>query len=372
MNNQFSENRKKIADLMPENGVLILHSGKVIPDNNGELYPFSPERNFYYLTGLDTPNILFVLSKAGTEITETLYLEPFDEARAKWTGAPLSKDEAFKISGITSIKDLDEFEPDKKKKRKNFDSLFARLRLIKSDYEIENIEKAVKITENGFRNIFAAAKPGMYEYELEAHFNFALKSAGLRPAFPTIIASGKNAAVLHYNKNNTKTENGDLILVDAGASYNYYSADITRTFPINGRFTQRQKELYNIVLEGQLKIIDAVKPGLPFSELNNILLDFYARELKAAKIIKTKDDIGDYYYHNVSHMLGLLTHDVGRGSEGELKPGMVLTVEPGLYIKKEKTGIRIEDDILVTESGCRVLSSGIPKTVDEIEKNLTK
>ncbi len=211
------------------------------------------------------------------------------------------------------------------------------------------------------------AKPGMMEYEIEANFDYVLKCNGVTDyAFHTIAASGVNATVLHYSQNNTKTQEGDLILFDLGAQWNYYNADITRTFPLNGKFTERQKEIYNIVLKAMEDTMAVIRPGVPFSKLNETTRASLAEGLKGIGLIKEDSELSRYYFHGVSHYLGLDTHDVGSG-EMELKPGMVLTVEPGLYIEEEKIGIRIEDDVLVTDSGYENLSKDIIKTIEDIE-----
>lgn len=208
----------------------------------------------------------------------------------------------------------------------------------------------------------------MMEYQIESYFDFALKQHGVKDfAFKTIAASGKNATVLHYSDNNSKTEDGDLILFDVGAQYEYYNGDISRTFPVNGKFTDRQKTIYNIVLEGQQIVIDRAKAGIEFKSLNCILKDYYAKALSKIGLISNDEEVSKYYYHGVSHLLGLETHDVGRHNEGLLKSGMVMTVEPGLYIAEEGIGIRIEDNILIEDNGCRVLSKDIIKTVEDIE-----
>ena len=212
------------------------------------------------------------------------------------------------------------------------------------------------------------SKAGMMEYEIEAYFDFELKKNGVNDfAFKSIAASGINGTILHYSDNNYQTKNNDLILFDVGAQWEYYNGDITRTFPVNGKFTKRQKQIYNIVLEGQQKVINAIKPNIEFKKLNEILKEHYAIELKKIGLISFDDEVSKYYYHSVSHMLGLETHDVGRHNEGVLKEGMVFTVEPGLYIAEEEIGIRIEDNIMVTKNGCEVLSKDIIRTVDEIE-----
>jgi Xaa-Pro aminopeptidase len=217
------------------------------------------------------------------------------------------------------------------------------------------------------------SKAGMYEYELEAYFDFELKRNGVKDkAFTTITASGKNGTVLHYSENSRKTAENELVLVDCGATYKYYSGDITRTFPVNGKFTDEQRLFYNIVLEGQKKVISAVREGIEYKSLNDILKKHYAVELKKCGLIKEDSEVSKYYYHSVSHQLGLETHDAGRRNCGVLKAGMVITVEPGLYIAEKSIGIRIEDNVLVTKDGCEVLSADIVKEIDDIEKLMKK
>lgn len=225
----------------------------------------------------------------------------------------------------------------------------------------------------GVEAMMANARPGMMEYEIEAHFDFTLMQHGAREkAFQTIAAAGKRGTILHYTKNNGKTKDGDLLLVDCGAQVDWYNGDISRTFPVNGKFTERQKLVYNIVLEGQQKVIDAIRPGQPFSRLNEILKEHYLEALKEIGLVKTMADVAKYYYHGVSHYLGAETHDIGRYTERVLQPGMVLTVEPGLYIEEWGIGIRIEDDALVTEDGCEIMTKDMIKTVEEIEAFMTK
>lgn len=197
-------------------------------------------------------------------------------------------------------------------------------------------------------------------------------TAAREKAFQTIAAAGERGTILHYTKNNGKTKDGDLLLVDCGAQVDWYNGDISRTFPVNGKFTERQKLVYNIVLEGQQKVIDAIRPGQPFSRLNEILKEHYLEALKEIGLVKTMADVAKYYYHGVSHYLGAETHDIGRYTERVLQPGMVLTVEPGLYIEEWGIGIRIEDDALVTEDGCEIMTKDMIKTVEEIEAFMAK
>ncbi len=403
----FENNRKKLYNVMKDNSIAVLFSGKAPKKLGDENYAFTPLRNFYYMTGLDKQNMTVVLYKNGDICETTVFIERYDEVKAKWVGAVMLPDEVTEISGISNVSYLDEFDEifasimfNKRIENvymdfenrdfvtvgnafdlserigKNYPyinfinvhNIIAEFRMIKEDCEIEKIEKAIDITKKGIYAMMSNSRAGMMEYEIEAYFDFELKSNGVKDfAFKSITASGKNGTVLHYSDNNCKTDKNDLILCDVGAQWEYYNGDITRTFPVNGKFTPRQKEIYNIVLEGQRKVIDAIKPGLEFKKLNEILKEHYAVELKKIGLISSDDDVSKYYYHGVSHMLGLETHDVGRHNEGLLQEGMVFTVEPGLYIVEEKIGIRIEDNIVVTSNGCRVLSKDIIRTVDEIE-----
>jgi len=354
------------------------------------------------------------------EITCRIYLERYDEHTAKWDGAAMTTEKAQEISGIELVGFMDELDEHLGGARgtlvrerckivyldlehRGLDSpnspelnlagrirekfpvvtlvdahpIFARLRIVKNVDELALIQKAVEITSEGVYAFLEMVKPGMMEYELEAHWDYIVKKRGADKAFRTIMASGANATVLHYGENNCEINDGDLVLVDFGASWHYYASDVSRTFPANGKFTERQKQLYNIVLDANKKVIEACKPGLKFSELNNMVKEFYAVKLKEIGLIQEDGDVAKYYYHGVSHFLGLEVHDVGAGSmgvDGELvlEPGMAITVEPGLYIAEEKIGIRIEDDILITENGCEILTKGIIKEVDDIEAYMAR
>jgi Xaa-Pro aminopeptidase len=205
------------------------------------------------------------------------------------------------------------------------------------------------------------------EYELEAYFDFTLKSCGVKDfAFKTIAASGKNATILHYSQNNSMMNENDLILFDLGAQFEYYNADISRTFPISGKYSQRQKDVYDVVLQAQQAVTQAAKPGVPFSVLNDTAKKVLAEGCRKLGLIKEESELSEYYYHGVSHYLGLDTHDVGT-RDTVLKEGMVITNEPGLYIACEGIGIRIEDDLLISRDGAEVLSKDIIKDTFDIE-----
>ena len=406
--NIFKSNREKLYKLLPEDSFTISFSGTKKKKIGDEFYPFTPNRNFYYLTGIDEPDIVFICVKHDGNITERLFIKRYDEVKAKWTGETISPEKAKEISDIEDILYVDELYEElsnlifnnrlhyayldlenrdftmsdneimfAEKIKGNYPYLEIKnlhfeldsVRQIKEKYEIQRIKKAIEITDMGLKAVMKSLKNCEYEYEAEAEFDYVLKKNGIKDfAFKTIAASGENATVLHYSENNSKINKGDLVLFDLGAQFEYYNADITRTYPANGIFTDKQKMVYNIVLEGQQLVIDSIKPGKPFKLLNEQLKEYYAGELKKIGLIQTEEDVSKYYYHGVSHMLGLETHDVGRHNEGDLKPGYVMTVEPGLYIPEWKIGIRIEDDVYVTQNGCEVLSKDIIKTCDEIEE----
>ena len=403
----YISNRQNLAEKLDDNSAAVIFSGEEIKKMGDENFPFTPNSNFLYFTGIDRPNEILLIVKSGKEIKYTLFIEPHDEEKAKWTGAVISKDEAKEISGIEDIRYINDFYEftagvlfnkrtenfyiDLENRRfhthskeldfagevrekypyiqiKNLYNIAAELRRFKQPYEEEKLRRAIEITGMGIENMLKNVRPDMYEYELEAYFDYTLKANGVRDfAFKSIVASGKNAAVLHYSDNNCKIEDNSLVLCDVGAKFEYYCGDVTRTFPANGRFTQRQKLLYNIVLGGQKLIIDTIKPGIPFKSLNETLIKYYEEELAKIGLITEPEQVKDFYWHGVSHMLGIETHDAGRHNEGLLEEGMVLTVEPGLYIADENIGIRIEDDVIVTYDGCRLIYDGIPKTVEEIE-----
>lgn len=403
----YIKNRERLMSKVDENSVVILFAGRAPYKSADETYQFTPNRNFYYLTGIDRENIILIMTKKNGKIEETLFIEESDPIMARWVGERMKSEEAKEISGISAVDYTKNFYSSLGGifSRFNYDKLYldlerqdwnipmaeaqsmakevkekysylnikniyyyiSELRTIKQEEEIEEIRKAISITKCGIEKMMENAKSNMMEYEIEAYFDYVLTSEGVKDkAFKTIAAAGKNATVLHYSENNSKCGADDLILFDLGAQRNYYNADISRTFPVAGKFTERQKQVYNVVLKANLEVMKAVKPGIPFAELNEIAKKVLAEGCKELGLIKDDSELSKYYFHGVSHYLGLDTHDVG--DRGEiLKPGMVFTNEPGLYIPEEGIGIRIEDDLLVTEDGCENLSKDIIKTVEEIE-----
>ena len=408
-----TNNRNKVFKRMLDNSVLILFAGHAPYKRGDEKYEFSPDRNFYYVTGIDRENQIIMFLKTESARSATLYIERDNGYLAKWVGANMTEDEARLESGIEEISYLDKFYGDLsdtvfknnikhiyidlenrewdaaeseslkfanefRKKYPAVDMIdaypfFADLRMIKEPYELDLMRKAVKITTDGLEAMMKNARPGVYEYELEAYFDFVLTKNGVTDkAFKTIVASGERGTILHYSKNNCMTKDGDLVLVDCGAQYGWYCGDITRTFPVNGKYTPLQKQIYDIVLEGQRRVIETIKPGVKFSRLNETLKEFYFEELKNLGLVSSPEEVSKYCFQGVSHYLGAETHDIGRYGDRTLVPGMVLTVEPGLYIEEYGIGIRTEDDALVTENGCELLSDGFMKTTEEIEEFMGK
>lgn len=408
----FENNRKKLIESMKENSLLILFAGSAPYRSADQVYKFTPNRNFYYLTGIDEPNVIVTILKTDKEAIETVYVEREDELMAKWVGRAISKDEASEVSGIKSTKYLDEFDStissyiDKRDiskiyldlerqsinipstkaqdmantlrvkyphlKIKNIFHNIAKLRMVKNDREVELIQKAIGITKEGILAMAKNITPGMKEYEVEAYFDFKIKSLGASAhAFSTICAAGKNATVLHYEDNNQEAKDGDLILFDLGAEYDYYCSDISRTIPINGKFTDRQKQIYQIVLNAMKEVEKNTKPGLTLADLNNIAKKALAKGCMEIGLIEKEEEIGKYYFHSVGHSLGLDTHDVWI-VDSKLEEGAVITNEPGLYIEEEGIGIRLEDDLLVTKDGCINLSKDIPVEIEDIEALMSK
>ncbi|MCL1632667.1 aminopeptidase P family protein [Sporolactobacillus sp. CPB3-1] len=406
--NFFIQNRKKLYESLEDQSLTVLFAGEAAHQSADESYPFYPNRNFYYMTGIAEPKVIFAAAKFNGKIEETLFIERADPWMARWVGETITPNEAQEASGIQNIELLDKFESyvrgqfdnrvyqhlyvDLEAKSWEFTAkpsnkfaseaaviypyltihnlypVLSRFRVVKTAEEIDLIREAGKITADGIKYVLANAKPGMKEYELEAYFNFVLKSRGCTEfAFPTILASGFNGTVLHYSANTGTAENGDLVLLDLGAQYQLYNGDISYTFPINGRFTPRQKTIYDIVLRCNQEVTKMAKPGIAFKDLNNFTIQFYTEELSKIGLIRTPEELRKYYFHSVSHSLGLDTHDVGPYREMELVPGEVITNEPGLYIPEESIGIRIEDDLLITDTGAEVLTTGLPRTTEEIE-----
>lgn len=394
----YQARRKKVLAALPENSVFVFFAKR--PSEDAKRYDI--ERNFFYLTGIAEFDNVLVLSKKNGVAEEKLYIHPINPAQEKWTGKTIRSDEAKAIAKIEKIGLITEYfaevkalldydtklyllsKEDETKdysyedyfsrlilKEKlvtivNGNNILKRLRGVKDQEEADLIRKANLITNEGIKALLNNLKPGLTEYQVESYFDQAIKYHGATGfSFPTIAASGINGTCLHYSENKDLLKDGDLILFDLGASYQTYCADVSRTFPINGKFTERQKLVYEIVLNGQKLIEKTVKPGYTTRELNQILIDYFAVELAKIGLIKDKSEVTKYYFHGVSHHLGMDCHDFCLYEK--LEAGAIISNEPGLYIPEWNIGIRIEDDLYLTEDGCINLSAGIIKEVAEIE-----
>jgi len=406
--NQYSSRRNRVLNALPENSALMLFSGRAPMRSEDESYPFSVNRSFYYLTGLDKEDMVLLMYRLDGINREMLFILPFDETLARWVGGRMLKEEASEKSGIREVETVDELDEvvsslmNRSRKHPDFEFYFdfwhytmdqedtpasryakklmerypymitkdifpiiARMRLVKDENEIACIRNAIHITNLGIQQMMRTCKPGLSEMSMEGVFDFVLFQANCRnKAFDTIAASGQRATILHYHDNNQIMNDGELFLCDLGATYDYYCADISRTFPVNGQFTARQQEIYSIVLNAQKIMEENARAGMKMKDLNQMIVDYYKEELPKHGLSK---DVREYYFHSVSHHLGLDTHDIDGGLGQVLEAGNVITNEPGLYIADEGIGIRIEDDLLITEEGCEVLSREIIKQVDDIE-----
>lgn len=400
MVNNIKTRRAKFLEKINNNSIVILFSGKHNPNTNDD---FFVNRNFFYLSNISQENSYLVFLKKNNKFEEYIFIDKQDKKLEKWFGKKLSSIDVNAISGIkkNNILTNDIFEKKinfllqenkieniyldlhnnenvineiktKYSNYKIFDcyAIISELRMIKDDCEINNVIKAINITNLGFKRIIRELKlkkNNKKEFEIFNAFNNEILNHGTHEiAFKSIIASGINACYLHYPTPYATILKNDLLLCDVGSAFNHYASDITRTIPVNGKFSQQQKKIYEIVLACNKKIIELIKPGITIEYLQKKAKSFLSQQCLEKKIIKKKFEINKYYYHNVSHYLGLDVHDVC--VKTKLKPGMVITVEPGLYIKEKKIGIRIEDDILITKNGHKCLSSMIAKEIKDIEK----
>jgi Xaa-Pro aminopeptidase len=335
-----------------------------------DLAEYQQERNFYYLTGFDEPNAILLLDAASEPPQEILFLPDRRPSEERWSGPKLGPGpDAEKATGFPRVLSTSDFTAilNKASERaksvydlKDVESQIAQLRQVKSSSEIALLEKAIQITLKAHTAAARAIAPGVMEYEVEAALEYEFRRNGAeRPGFPSIVGSGPFATILHYDKSERRMQSGDVVVIDIGAEYSGYSADVTRTYPVSGKFSDRQREIYQIVLEAQKAAIARIKPGIRISELHQTAMGH----------IRSKG-FERYFTHGTTHHIGLHVHDVGDASR-PLEPNMVITVEPGIYIPEEQIGVRIEDDILVTETGFRILSP-FPKEIHEIEALVNK
>lgn len=414
----FKNNRKKLVQRLAPNSIAILNANDEMPRSADGVHHFRQNSDLFYLTGIDQEKTILVLfpNCVRTGFEEVLFIRRTNEHLTTWEGHKYTKEEAKATSGIEKIFWTDEFDsvfpslmylaencylnlnehgrmssvvPDK-------DLRFARslklqyplheycrlapilhdLRAIKSDIEIDLIKEAVGITKKAYERILKFVRPGVYEFEIEAEIQHEfLRNRATGPAYHSIVASGKNSCILHYVDNNQECKEGDVLLMDFGAEYANYAADLSRTIPVSGRYTDRQKEVYNAVLRVMKEATNMLRPGTLLDDYHKEVGKVMEKELiqlglldatEVAEQNPSKPLYKKYFMHGTSHFLGLDVHDVGSRYK-PIQPGMVFTCEPGIYIKEEGLGIRIENDILVTANGPVDLMAGFPIEVEEIE-----
>ena len=411
----FRNNREKLLALLDDHSVCVILSGTLLRQSGDQYFPFEVDRNFFYLTGLNEPNLTLVMVKNGEESEHQLFLPPINERMERSNGAALRPERVTEISGITQvaytsaqlqvsdyvgsaggrlftkvyfdylpyptwenpalisfISELKTVSPYVSIASAN--SLIHGLRFIKQEEEISAIRKAISLTWEGLSNALNHLGSGREEYLVRLDFEDPIKQKNHRVGFSSIVAAGINITTMHHSPGSAKCLEGEMLLFDVGAEHNFYSADISRTYPISGKFNERQRFLYEVVLKMQLECIAMMKPGALFKEVGDTARSVAIRELKQAGIITADDEVDKYYLHGVCHPLGLNVHDVRPlGEPGlALQKGVVCTIEPGLYFSEWGFGVRIEDDVLITEDGNEVLSTAIPKSVEDIERFMAR
>lgn len=426
----FAERRARVFEQMGPDAVLLLPSTPTYLRNNDVEHEYRADSDLYYLTGFCEPSSLAVLSTGRGEHPFVLFLRARDPARELWDGARVGLDGARTMFGADASRDIEELDQaladyllDRRRvyyaagrDRTMDDKVFAalgnarrrarkgrfaptelvepstivhELRWRKDEAELATMQRAADISAKGFERALAVASPGTYEYEVEAELRGCFRRMGSeRPAYQPIVASGPNACTLHYVTNDRRMEDGDLLLIDAGAESGGYASDVTRTFPVNGRFSPAQKRVYEAVLRAQLVAIDAVRPGATMPEVHQLAVRSLTESMVELGLLEgtideliEREDYKRFYMHGTSHWLGMDVHDVGLdwvdGAPRKFEPGCVLTVEPGLYIRPDDErapaeyrgiGVRIEDDVAVTDGAPRVLTARIPKDVAALER----
>ena len=403
---EFIKRQKYLLEQIGKNSITIVGAG----------FKPAPTSDFYYLTGFDESDAFAVFVPGRAEGEYILFSQEKDPKQELWEGlrigqqkacADYGANQAFSINKADTILpdlianreqvyfNLDNYEsimqwikPLRDKERTginvptdfiNVGKIIHEMRIIKDETEIALLRKAAQISAAAHLRAMQACRPGMFEYELEAELSYEfVKNGGRRPAFENIVASGANACILHYIENDKELKDGDLILIDAGVEYKHYAGDISRTFPVNGKFTTEQKAIYQAVLDTQLAVIEHIRPGVSWLDLQHISERVITKKLIELNLLHGEiDDLlqkrafEPFYMHKIGHWLGLDCHDVGRYKVTDewrkLEPGMVLTVEPGIYIAEQGIGVRIEDDVLITKDGCEVLTADLPKTIEEID-----
>lgn len=406
----FTEHRKKAEALMEDGSIIVSYAGQPLHTNEDDYYDFEVNSQFFWLTGLEREGQILLITKLEGKVSEYLFIDEPDDFSERWTGKMPKKKDVSEVSGIPeesvrynpgmdrlisrfagagkikvvyfdlfreSPEDAPDYNAVKAKAfadiyphivQKNLHDLIGPLRAVKDEYELSCMRKAAEITDAALDEVLRRLRPGLMEYQVQTIFEASCRWQGSKKqAFGTIAGSGVNACSMHYVTNDCEIADGSLILLDLGAKYRNYCCDITRTYPSNGKFSERQAQVYSLVLKANKAVIEAAKPGTTMRELNDLTKKVLGEGLVEMGLIEKAEDVGKYYMHSVSHSLGVDVHDITVG-DMTLRPGWVITDEPGLYIDEEGIGIRIEDDLLITENGCEVLTKNVKKEIADIEK----
>ena len=404
----YAGNRRRLYESLPAGSLLVLFSGREVRKTNDEYYPFYAERDFVYLTGLSSQEmVLLAMKESEACVRERLYILPPDPMKERWTGRRVKPQEAEDISGVGDVRFVDAFPGDlhalatggrfahlyldlyrcspQDRDRPaqdllalaqreypflaigNANTWIRRLRTIKQPCEIQAIREAEKITRDGILAMMRASRPGMYEYQYKAEFDRALGWHGPQgPAFPSIISAGQNNFCIHYYAYTGQAQDGDMVLNDVGGQYDNLMTDVSRGWPCNGRFSDRQRLLYECALATSNHMFSIIRPGMAMADVDGTIRRFNAQQLQEAGVLSSPQEIGTYMWHGGAHHVGYDVHDAVETPQ-TLAPGMVFCVDVGIYHEAWGIGFRLEDNCLVTETGCENLSAAIPRTVQDIE-----
>ena len=420
MNSSFhASNRQRLYADMKPNSLLVMFSGEEIRKTNDEYYPFFADRSFVYLTGIQQKEAVLVAMKGDMDVQERLYILATDAMAERWTGRRLKRAEAEAVSGISDIRYTEHFDSDLhalaagghyslksvsfenlyldlfrvsqndidrpahkllERVQKNYpylkienaNAIVRKLRLIKQPCEIEAMKKAEIITGEGILAMMKASRPGMYEYQYKAEFDYALSQHSPDgPGFPSIISAGENNFCIHYYAYSGQAQDGDMVLNDVGAQWDGHITDVSRGWPCNGRFTEKQKLLYECALETSNHMFSIIRPGMKMADVDRTIRTYNAECLRDAGVLQDVKDVGTYMWHGGAHHVGYDVHDVIASPE-LIAPGMVFCVDVGIYHEEWGIGFRLEDNCLVTENGCENLSAAIPRTIEDIEAVMRK
>ncbi len=401
-------NRERLYEKLPAGALVVIFSGEEIIKTNDEYYPFFADRSFVYLTGLECKEAVLMAAKDGEgSVKEQIYILPSDPHAERWTGRRVKPYEATEQSGVEDVRSVDNFETDfrrlafsgnygsvyldlyrigsKELDRPaqrladyiqkqvpflsigNANVLIRELRLIKQPCEIEALRKAEDITRDGILAMMKASKPGMYEYQYKAEFDRALGQYGPKgPGFPSIISAGENNFCIHYYSYEGQAKDGDIILNDVGAQWDNLITDVSRGWPCNGRYTPKQKLLFDCALATSNHMFEIIRPGMKMADVDATIRRYNYERLKDAGVLSSYEEIGTYMWHAGAHHIGYDVHDVVKTPE-TIAPGMVFCIDVGIYHEEWGIGFRLEDNCLVTEDGCENLSGNIPRTTEDIE-----